>query len=221
MHCAFDFDGTIADSKPIYYKAVDLYSRQHGLKAPGLEEKHIVFGHPNPPIIFKGWGTIDAFKKHLLNIYEITDGLICDQPSDMPLFDGIEKLLKELHGELILSIVTSRSLKPIQALIKHHNIERFFKTIRSDQDIIERGYRGKPFPDKLNCVLREMGCPADQSVMIGDTLMDMAMAKNAGTKAVGVLWGYHDEDTLRKHGADHVVQTPQKLHETINTLLKK
>jgi phosphoglycolate phosphatase len=150
----------------------------------------------------------------------MTDDLICDNPADMPLFEGIHETLQDLQGAFVISIVTSRSLKPIQALIKHHKIDRFFKTIRSDQDIIERGYRGKPFPDKLNCVLREMACPAEKSVMIGDTLMDMAMAKNAGTKAVGVLWGYHDEKTLREHGADKVVCNPINLNEAIQGLLK-
>ena len=31
MLCAFDFDGTLADSKPIYYKAIQVYSVQNKL----------------------------------------------------------------------------------------------------------------------------------------------------------------------------------------------
>lgn len=53
--------------------------------------------------------------------------------------------------------------------------------------------------------------------MVGDTFMDIRMGKNAGVKAVGVSWGYHDEITLRDHGADEVVDTPEKLYEVIRS----
>jgi phosphoglycolate phosphatase len=218
--CAFDFDGTLADSKTVYYKAVAAYALQNSLKAPLQEDMGLVFGNPNPPIVFNGWGGLEAFKSHLQKVYILTDDLICAQPSVMPLFEGIYELLDDLHQDgVVLSIVTSRSLKPIRSLMEHHKISPFFKTIRTDQDVIERGYRGKPHPDKLNCVLKEMACPAEKSAMIGDTLMDMAMAKSAGAKAIGVSWGYHDESMLRDYGADRVVHTPQELHQIIHQIL--
>jgi phosphoglycolate phosphatase len=106
-------------------------------------------------------------------------------------------------------------------LIEHHKISAFFKTIRSAQDVVDRGYRGKPHPDKLNCVLKEMAYLPEKSIMIGDTLMDMAMAKSAGVQAVGVSWGYHDEATLRNHGADEVVNTPEMLNKVIRGFTKQ
>lgn len=219
MLCVFDFDGTIAESKPVYYKAIEIYSQRNGFKMPNQSDMDLVFGNPTPPIVFETWESKGGFITHMENVYAMTDGLICDQPSIMPLFDGIREQLIELKKNLILSIVTSRSLKPIQTLIHHHNIDTYFKTIRSAQDIIDRGYRGKPYPDKLNCVLRELAYPAENAVMIGDTLMDMVMAKNAGTKAIGVSWGYHDETTLRQHGADYIVKNPQELKDAIYGLL--
>jgi len=145
MLCAFDFDGTLADSKPIYYKAIQVYSQQNALKIPLQPEMDLVFGNPNPPIVFEGWGELEGFKGHLDRVYAMTDGLICDQPSDMPLFEGIRDLLEDLdRNGFALSIVTSRALQPILALIEHHKINPFFKAIRSAQDVIDRGYRGKP-----------------------------------------------------------------------------
>lgn len=219
MLCAFDFDGTLGDSKSVCYKALKLYSYQKGLKMPTHPDMDRVFGNPNPPIIFEGWGDLEGFKKHLLNVYEMTDGLICDQPSDTPLFPGIQDLLDDLTKDFVLAIVTSRALKPIHALIKHYNIASYFKTIRSDQDLIDRGYRGKPHPDKLNCVLEEMGCQPEKTVMIGDTLMDMVMAKSAGVKAIGVSWGYNNEMILKDHGADVVAHTPEMLNHAIRRIL--
>lgn len=219
MLCAFDFDGTLGDSKSVCYKALKIYSQKNGLKTPPHSDMNRVFGNPTPPIIFEGWGDMEAFKTHLLNIYVMTDDLICDQPSDTPLYSGIQDLLIDLSKDFVLTIVTSRALKPIRALIKHHRIESYFKAIRSDQDVIDRGYRGKPHPDKLNCVLKETGFHPNKTVMIGDTLMDMSMAKSAGVKAIGVSWGYNDEGILRDHGADEIAKTPESLNPIIRRLL--
>ena len=215
MLCAFDFDGTLADSKSAYYKTVLRYATQNNFPVPSRQEMNMAFGNPNPPL-FKGWGNPEEFLQHLDNVFLLVDDVLCEDPRCMPLFPGIFNLLEGLKNDgMMLSIVTSRNLKPLLTVMDEHKITPFFKTIRSAQDMIDRGYRGKPHPDKLNCVLREFNCPCEKAVMVGDTFMDIKMGKDAGVKAVGVSWGYHDETTLRGHGADEVADTPGKLYEVI------
>jgi phosphoglycolate phosphatase len=43
--------------------------------------------------------------------------------------------------------------------------------------------------------------------MIGDTAYDMEMARNAGIRAFGVDWGYHDPAELFDAGAEAVATT--------------
>jgi phosphoglycolate phosphatase len=215
MLCAFDFDGTLADSKSAYYKTVLRYAAQNNFIVPSQTEMDMAFGNPNPPL-FKGWGDPAAFIQHLDNVFLLVDDVLCEEPSCMPLFPGIFNLLKDLKNDgVVLSIVTSRNLKPLLKVMDTHKITSFFKTIRSAQDMIDRGYRGKPYPDKLNSILRELNCSPEKAVMVGDTFMDIKMAKSAGVMAVGVSWGYHDESTLKEHGADKVVGTPERLYEVI------
>lgn len=215
MLCAFDFDGTLADSKSAYYKTVLRYAAQNNFPVPSHQEMDMAFGNPNPPL-FKGWGDPAEFLQHLDNIFLLVDDVLCEDPLCMPLFSGIFNLLETLNNDgVVLSIVTSRNLKPLLTVMDAHKITPFFKTIRSAQDMIDRGYRGKPHPDKLSCVLRELNCPCEKVVMIGDTHMDIKMGKNAGVKTVGVSWGYHDEATLREHGADEVADTPEQLYAMI------
>ena len=40
--------------------------------------------------------------------------------------------------------------------------------------------------------MAEAGATPATTVMIGDTSFDMAMARAAGARAIGVAWGYHD-----------------------------
>jgi phosphoglycolate phosphatase len=47
--------------------------------------------------------------------------------------------------------------------------------------------------------------------MIGDTSYDIGMARNAGTSAIGVAWGYHSADELRQAGAHQIAARPQDI----------
>jgi phosphoglycolate phosphatase len=40
--------------------------------------------------------------------------------------------------------------------------------------------------------------------MIGDTSFDMIMARDAGTYAQGVSWGFHTVDEIEEGGAHHI-----------------
>ena len=64
--------------------------------------------------------------------------------------------------------------------------------------------------------MAEAGAEPANTVMIGDTAYDMAMARAAGCRAVGVAWGYHSTEELLDSGADAVATTPQQLEELLN-----
>ena len=53
--------------------------------------------------------------------------------------------------------------------------------------------------------MRETGIGPENTVVIGDTVFDMAMAKNAKASAIGVSWGYHPVADLHEAGAASVI----------------
>ncbi len=55
--------------------------------------------------------------------------------------------------------------------------------------------------------------PTDRFVIIGDSSLDIACAKEAGTKSIGVATGSSSEDILREAGADLVVSTLESVEE--------
>ena len=63
--------------------------------------------------------------------------------------------------------------------------------------------------------LLETGTEAASAVMIGDTVFDMEMAGNAGMRALGVDWGYHEADDLLAAGAQAVARNTLQLQELI------
>ena len=59
----------------------------------------------------------------------------------------------------------------------------------------------------------EAGIDAKDTVVIGDAIYDMQMAKAAGAAAIGVAWGYASVPELIEAGADFVAQTPADIIE--------
>ena len=57
---------------------------------------------------------------------------------------------------------------------------------------IKNGFIRKPDPNGLLTTIAELGSTPERTVYIGDSPGDIHAARNAGTYAVGVTWGYHD-----------------------------
>jgi phosphoglycolate phosphatase len=56
----------------------------------------------------------------------------------------------------------------------------------------------------IEACLAATGASVGEAAMIGDTSFDMAMAVNAGVRAIGVDWGYHHPRDLVEAGAEAV-----------------
>jgi phosphoglycolate phosphatase len=78
--------------------------------------------------------------------------------------------------------------------------------------------RGKPDPQMIETAMEKAGMSRAETVMIGDTVHDMRMAKAAGVGALGVAWGYHTVFDLDAAGADLVVEDFAQLDRAIDEL---
>jgi phosphoglycolate phosphatase len=63
----------------------------------------------------------------------------------------------------------------------------------------------------IELAMAEAGADRLSTVMIGDTSYDILMAHNAGVRAIGVAWGYHEPAELLAEGADVVALHPSEL----------
>ena len=114
-----------------------------------------------------------------------------------PLFPHTHATLRALEAlGYLLGVATGKSRRGLDAVLASHNLQDCFLT-RQTAD----GHPGKPHPGMLLQAMAEVGVTADDTLMLGDTSFDMAMAVNAGVTPIGVAWGYHDVDTLQDPGA--------------------
>ena len=73
------------------------------------------------------------------------------------------------------------------------------------------GIPRKPAPDGVLEVLSALGVPAERTVYIGDSDVDIHTARNAGIDCVGVAWGFMGRKKLEALGAEHIVDNTEQL----------
>src|SRR5690606_26012736 len=125
-----------------------------------------------------------------------------------PLFDGIRDLIEAIgpREDLLIGAVTGKSRRGLDLIMEMHGFGQYFLVSRTADDC-----PSKPHPAMVTECCGETGMSAADTIVIGDAIYDMQMAKSAGAKAIGVSWGYAAVDELWNAGADAVVDHPREL----------
>ena len=131
--------------------------------------------------------------------------------ADEPLYDGIAELLPALIDDgWVLGVATGKSDRGLAHILAHHGIAAHFITLQTADR-----HPSKPHPAMIEAAIAEAGATPAATAMIGDTSFDIAMARAAGVRAIGVGWGYHPAGELEAAGADVVVDTIPMLAEAL------
>src|SRR5690606_6858070 len=107
-----------------------------------------------------------------------------------------------------LGVATGKSDRGLKGCLMTHGVFDLFDTLQTADR-----HPSKPHPSMLETAMAEAGAAPAETVMIGDTAYDMAMARAVGVRAIGVAWGYHAADELLAAGAEAVAETPAELGE--------
>jgi phosphoglycolate phosphatase len=128
-----------------------------------------------------------------------------------PLYPGIADLIERLDAEgWLLGVATGKSDRGLGLCLAHHGIADRFVTLQTADR-----HPSKPHPSMLFQAMADAGASPQSTVMIGDTHFDIDMGLAAGTRAIGVGWGYHRPQTLLDAGAHAVAMDSADLHRHI------
>lgn len=124
-----------------------------------------------------------------------------------PLYDGIAGLLSSMdESGWLLGVATGKSDRGLERCLNHHGIKGLFVTLQTADR-----HPSKPHPAMVYQALADADAEASNAVVIGDTVYDIHMGKAAGTRTIGVNWGYHPVDELRGAGADAIAESMDEL----------
>ncbi|WP_417308815.1 HAD family hydrolase [Devosia sp.] len=213
----FDLDGTLIDSVRHFVETVTVSFEAVGQPVPDEQTIRSVSGitaYDAMAMLAPGMERtrVEEILKSYREHYFARAGL-----QNEPLFDGVLTTLDRLRAdpETIVSVATGKSHRgAIQLLERHGILDRFHSVETPDHN------RGKPDPQMIQVAMVKAGIDRPQTVMIGDTVHDMRMAKSAGVGAIGVSWGYHDIGELHATGADVVIDRFDELDAAIARLVE-
>lgn len=215
----WDFDGTIIDSLSVHRRAAAEYCERHRLPLPSADSLKHSFGNTQWTG-FEEW-TLPLSKQdeHRFAIYDIFYRLQKQSPELLQPIDGVIDMIRSYHAENITqAIVTSRPLTPLLDMLDHLRLGNIF-ACQNAGDCAERlGLRDKPAPDKLLHVMDNAGVSPGDTIVIGDSVMDIKMAAAAQTPVIGVTWGVGAEAELSASGASLIAHTAHELSQAIAKL---
>jgi phosphoglycolate phosphatase len=210
----FDCDGTLSDGQAAVCAAMEAAFAAAGLAMPDRHAVRRSVGLSLPSAVRRiAPDVADEQQAAVVEAYKAafrrsrSEGTLVE-----PLYDGIAELLGQLKGSgWLLGVATGKSDRGLHSCLVSHGIFDLFVTLQTADR-----HPSKPDPSMLATAMREAGAEPADTVMIGDTAFDMAMARAAGCRALGVAWGYHAPAELIEAGAEAVAQTPAELEDLID-----
>lgn len=214
----FDVDGTLVDSQKTILQGLQVGFEAAGLPMPDEETALSIVGRSLDEAFLDLVGPAHQDKIPVMSeAYRQAkwsrrrEGLDLD-----PLYPGARDAIDRLKAreDVLLGIATGKAMRGVRHMLDTHDLHGRFMTVQTADTS-----PSKPHPDMVLRAMAETGADASRTIMIGDTGFDMAMAKAAGTHALGVTWGYHDRNRLSSNGADRIIQTFAELDLALGELL--
>ncbi|MFD1788234.1 HAD-IA family hydrolase [Sphingomonas floccifaciens] len=210
----FDCDGTLVDSAANICLAVERAFDAHALAPPSRAAIRGIVGLSLPQAMAVLHPLADgAFHDVLAQSYKDAFVAMRGTPdfAHEPLYPGIAEALATLADSgWALGVATGKSDRGLSIILATHGLTSAFVTLQTADR-----HPSKPHPAMARAAMTEAGALPADTVMIGDTSYDMAMAVAADAHAVGVAWGYHPRERLAAAGAAWVVDHADDLPATM------
>lgn len=207
-----DVDGTLVDSQNLIVAAQRAAFAACGLEPPTRERSLSIVGLSLAEAFTALVGPAGPIAE-LADAYKRAFGELRADPACVePLFPGIAEVIGRLskRDDLALGIATGKSRRGVAHIVERHGWGRVFATVQTADDA-----PSKPDPGMILNAIAETGIGPADATMVGDTSFDMAMARAAGIRAIGVSWGYHPVAALTEAGAETIIDRFEDLERLL------
>lgn len=191
----FDVDGTLLDTHEYIYQAFEHSLNKHHKLLTRKEIKKIM-GKP-----------LEECYKILTELDDVTE--LADSHREFQTvnyhlskpFPHTVKTLEKLQSKgILLAAITTRARESAKKTLETASILKYFNYFVGFEDVS----RPKPDAEPLLKALNFLNVDPKDAIMVGDSEVDVYAGKNAGTKTVGVTYGFHGEHIAKTH-PDYVI----------------
>ncbi len=193
----FDLDGTLIDSAQDLCNSVNATLAQFGRQPLPDEVIAGYIGDGAIMLVRRAFATgdgaeigedllataykffLDFYREHKLDYTYAYEGVL-----------GALHALHNLHDQLnapprAMAVLTNKPVRPAQAICEALGLAPYFLNIYGGNSFNTK----KPNPEGLLALMKEAEAQPDQTVMIGDSQVDVLTARNAGAWCIGCTFG--------------------------------
>ncbi|WP_435950049.1 HAD family hydrolase [Psychrobacter sp. DM8] len=218
----FDLDGTLIDTAADFVRIIGKMSQQNNWQAPPeaqIREQvsagasamvKLMLRHNNQDQVTEE--ELLAFRQQFLDDYEAD---IC---VDSQVFDGLESVLTTLEQKGVpWGIVTNKPRYLAEQLLQKMDLDQRCAALVCPEDVA----RSKPDPEPMYMALEKLAIPRGAAgcvLYVGDHIRDIDSGNAAGMPTILAGYGYippENQKTLKKWGADYIVNTPEQLSKLL------
>lgn len=197
---AFDFDGTLADTRGAVVATVEQTLRELGVPALAREAIVTRMGLPLGDVFVAAGMPADGVAAAVLHYRRIFPS----HSRSIALFPGALACLEELAGAGVrLGITSSRGRESLAVLIEQLEIGACFVEVLGDEDAVHK----KPAPHLVLELGRRLRVTPARMLVVGDTVFDVEMGHAAGARTCAVSHGSHDVARLRAANPTFVIDS--------------
>jgi phosphoglycolate phosphatase len=203
----FDLDGTLIDSKLDLAHAVNATRSHMGMTPLDHERVYSYVGNGAPVLIRRAMGEqaseleveealeffLEYYREHFLDYTK--------------LYPGVREALDRLRKSgKRMAVLTNKPVRISRAILDGLGVGGHFFQVYGGNSFDLK----KPNPIGVQTLMRETGIPAERTVMVGDSSVDIQTARNAGVASCGMTYGVAPE-TLADPAPDRLMDRMEEL----------
>ncbi len=218
----FDLDGTLVDSRLDLANSVNAMLRHYGKPELANEVIASYIGNGAPMLVRRSLGDPDDesfvqeallyfmtyYREHKLDTTYVYDGIFHALEAIAASHNG--NTSREGVGGLRMAVLSNKPVGPSQGIVEALGLGKYFFQVYGGNSF----HTKKPDPAGVQALLSEAGANPDETVIIGDSDVDIITARNAGIYSVGVTYGLAPH-TLEDAPPDVLIDHPQELADVL------
>lgn len=194
----FDLDGVLVDSIGVTRAAFEAAFRSEvGSGEVPFEAYRAHLGRHLPDILARMGLPCSMADVFVRESYRLA--------SEVKVFAGVHEMLAGLFdAQIPMGVATGKSGERARHLLRELDLLSYFCTVVGSDEVVAC----KPAPDIVYENLRRLGTPAPNTLMVGDSVLDLRAGRAAGAQIAAAMWGDGDPSALRAECPEFVLQDP-------------
>jgi len=182
----FDLDGTLIDSRRDLAESTNEMLASYGAPALPIDDVTMMVGEGARKLVERALaasGLDPAEPDALARFRRIYDRRLLRHTKP---YDGVTEMVAQVRALGPLAVLTNKPDEPTRRLLDAFDLSPSFRRVIGG----DSSYARKPDPAGLQALMGEFDATPETTWLVGDSMIDVQTARNAGTQMCVVLYGF-------------------------------